>query len=84
MEVNLYARVAASEVYALRKEHGSVAVGVKNEHLVVQPVGLLEVGSLLYEPQKQRQSAVQTFGMPLHTHDGFELAAFDCLDETVC
>ena len=83
LKVHQDARVALVEMYALGEEHRGVAVGVERHDAAVQLLGHVEVVGLAHQPLKQWQSALQTFGVPLHAHDGAELRALDGFHDAV-
>ncbi len=84
VQVVEYAVVALLETHALREEHRGVAMGVEGEDALVQLLGHVEVVGLVHQPAEQGLSLLpHPFGVPLHTHDGFELGTRDGLDDTV-
>ena len=58
-------------------------MGVEGEHTLMEVNGLAVVGSLTDEPLEQRQTILQTFGVPLDTEDALVLTTLDGLDYSI-
>ena len=77
------AGIALLEMDALMEEHRGVAMGVERDNAAVQVFCHVELVGLAHHPFEDGQSAVEPFGMPLHTQDAFLFGALDGLDGAV-
>src|SRR5574344_168995 len=83
VQIHKQLRVTAVEAHIVGKEHRCVAVGVECENTIVHITCGTIVGSLTNKPLEQRESVVDTFGMPLHTNNRLHLRTFHSLNNTV-
>ena len=83
MHVDKNAGVALFEMNALMEEHRRVAMRVEGNNAAMEVLCQMKLGGLAHYPLKDRQSAFEPFGMPLHAHDALLLIALDGLDGTI-
>ena len=75
--------VALLKVYALRKEHWCIAMGIECKHTIVSGMSFTKTLGLVNQPLEQGQAFFQTLGMPLNTQYRFKLATLHRFDDTI-